>query len=399
VTAYRFAVVPNPAGSPVAPGSANPGGWFEVARFDVPCEEPLTLLLAVSNTSGTDTRTYLSAGASFSDLVVQAGSPSGAASGRILGRPPSGAPAAQGTGAGYATGQATAAYGSGQGASSRPGTERELSDDEFNRLDRELSQSDAFQDPQRVLAESERTRRRVPGSIPGDTPGGAVRTGAGDPPQYASGLSLLNSGDLRGALAEFNRALDQAPGHYKTLVGRAQARLWLNDLAGARDDWAAALGLDSSDINVRRYRILMELCLGNYALARAEAEKLLQIGPDDPANLLLQGQSAIYANDTETVRKAFGRVLQIDPNRARTLYDEGTQAMTRGIPMMGALQFTTVLWMDPNLYQAWYGYGDAMARMGMKEQAINAYESYLKYDQTSEWARTAREQIGKLRGQ
>jgi tetratricopeptide (TPR) repeat protein len=212
-------------------------------------------------------------------------------------------------------------------------------------------------------------------------------------------MALLNSGDLKGALATFNSALGQASGHYKSLLGRAQARLWLNDLAGARDDWAAALAIDSSDINVRRYRIFAELCVGNYAVARTEVEKLLLAGPDDPANLLLQGQAATYANDAETARRAFGRVLQIDPSRAKTLYEDGTQAMMRGVPMIGAVQFSTVLWLDPNLYQAWYGYGDAMARIGLKDQAINAYENYLKYDQTSEWAKTAREQIRRLRGQ
>jgi len=55
--------------------------------------------------------------------------------------------------------------------------------------------------------------------------------------------------------------------------------------------------------------------------------------------------------------------------------------------------------MDPRVAGAYYGLGFSLAQVGAPAQAIQALETYLQQDPSSEWSQRAREQLARLRAQ
>ena len=181
------------------------------------------------------------------------------------------------------------------------------------------------------------------------------------------------------------------------LFQRAVERLWKNDLRGALDDLTVLSASDPNDIEARRIRILAELAAGSPVTARREADALLSMWPNDPQILLVHGQAALWNNNQESARRDFERVMNLKPGMAAEIYQQANQMLDAGVLKIAHIQYVTVLWLDPNSYGAHYGLGLAASRLGYRDQAIQAFENYLRSDSTSAFANNARQQLQQLR--
>ena len=233
--------------------------------------------------------------------------------------------------------------------------------------------------------------------------GGSPGTPATSPPPSVPGATssapaLSSSQPVPPGLPAAGLQTVPAPaGDRVAQVQRAVDRLWKNDLHGALDE-LNQLASDPNDLEARRLRAMTRLAIGEVGAARAEAEALLAQRPDDPSLLLLHGQTALLINDTATARRDFDRVIRLAPDTSQGIYNQANQMLSAGVLPVAHLQYLTVIWLDPQTTGAYYGLGMTCARLGRRDQAIEAFERYIKLEPNGPQAQYVLQQLNQLRG-
>jgi tetratricopeptide (TPR) repeat protein len=116
---------------------------------------------------------------------------------------------------------------------------------------------------------------------------------------YANrGASYLRKGDVDGALADFDRAIELQPQAPEALAGRAQANLKKGLAAKALPDVEQALSLDPNDPFAHDTRAHVLAALGRRKEAIAEYRKALAIEPDLQESV--QGLNALTRGSAST---------------------------------------------------------------------------------------------------
>jgi tetratricopeptide (TPR) repeat protein len=181
---------------------------------------------------------------------------------------------------------------------------------------------------------------------------------------YRDGVLKVRSGDIDGALAEFDKALDRAPGFADAVLARAELldgqgrceaargeyerarQLWSEMPAGAPDRRYLfrrrghfAFEIEAYELvraNVRN-KILPQLAHGNALLIRGRAEealdsyeRALRIRPNLPELLALKGEALSALGRYEEAIQAFDSVLAAFPADVETLNGRGIARMALG---------------------------------------------------------------------
>jgi tetratricopeptide (TPR) repeat protein len=181
---------------------------------------------------------------------------------------------------------------------------------------------------------------------------------------YRDGVLKVRSGDIDGALAEFDKALDRAPGFADAVLARAELldgqgrcdaargeyerarQLWSEMPAGAPDRRYLfrrrghfAFEIEAYELvraNVRN-KILPQLAHGNALLVRGRAaealdsyERALRIRPDLPELFALKGEALSALGRYEEAIQAFDTVLAAFPADGETLNGRGIARMALG---------------------------------------------------------------------
>jgi hypothetical protein len=174
-------------------------------------------------------------------------------------------------------------------------------------------------------------------------------------------------------------------------------RLWKNDLKGALADSIVLAAATPNDLQARALRAGLELVAGDPRTGLTEADALVKASPNDVWMWVLHGQALIRNNDFAAAKQSLGRAWQLDRNLALNIYNQANQILSAGVPSMAHLHYTTALVADPNLTGAYYGLGFACAQLGWKDQAIQAFEHYLRSDPSSAYAQKVRDELGRLK--
>jgi tetratricopeptide (TPR) repeat protein len=173
-------------------------------------------------------------------------------------------------------------------------------------------------------------------------------------------------------------------------------RLWLNNPPGALADFQALAAIDPNDVESRRLRALVELMVGKLEVARAEAEALKRMRPQDPQVVLLHAQAAMWTQDAPAALQSLAEVRQLDPGVTTRLYEEANRFLKAGVGIAAAQEYVTVLYLDRQQAGAYFGLGFARLLLGQRTLAIDAFQRYLQLDSTSPYAEQVRQQLRQL---
>jgi tetratricopeptide (TPR) repeat protein len=181
---------------------------------------------------------------------------------------------------------------------------------------------------------------------------------------YRDGVLKVRNGDVNGALAEFDKALDRAPAFADAVLARAELldglgrceaargeyerarQLWSEMPAGAPDRRYLfrrrghfAFEIEAYELvraNVRN-KILPQLAHGNALLVRGRAtealdsyERALRLRADQPELLALKGEALSALGRYEEAIQAFDSVLAAFPSDVETLNGRGIARMALG---------------------------------------------------------------------
>ena len=192
-------------------------------------------------------------------------------------------------------------------------------------------------DPKGALADFERFLELAPNDpqAPGAREALAKIRAGGEGTDRAAGLltsakEKAMKGDLRGALADCDRAIELEPGLGAAWVNRAIVRGLLKDPDGARSDYDRAIELDPRQMTAWAGRATIRLSKKDWSGAISDDTRALELAPRDTRILLDRATARESAGDRTGALEDLTAVLEIDPGDAETLAKRGVLWNMRG---------------------------------------------------------------------
>src|SRR5437870_10728144 len=140
-------------------------------------------------------------------------------------------------------------------------------------------------------------------------------SGTSDGDLVNRGIEKAKNGDLDGALADFNRAIELNPKDDAPYYNRAQARRLKNDTAGASADYTRAI----------------------------------ELGSTNPAAYNNRGNARAENNDRDDAIADYTRAIELKPDYARAYYNRAVLKKEKGDKAGAKADFKTAEKLDPEL--------------------------------------------------
>ncbi|MDX2098816.1 MAG: tetratricopeptide repeat protein [Leptolyngbyaceae cyanobacterium bins.59] len=128
---------------------------------------------------------------------------------------------------------------------------------------------------------------------------------------YDQGLERIRRGDLKGAIQQFDRALEINPQFAAAYHRRGGVRFDLGDRQGAIIDYTQALQLNPDGVETYFARGLTRLALGDCSGALEDANQALELNPSYAAACNLQGTAYERLGNIEAAIGSFKRAAQL----------------------------------------------------------------------------------------
>jgi tetratricopeptide (TPR) repeat protein len=137
------------------------------------------------------------------------------------------------------------------------------------------------------------------------------------------GIARYASGDVEGAVADYERAIELQPDYSKPYENRGNARLALGQYREAIADYDMAIRLDPSQATTHFNRGLARDYLGDPASAIWDYDEALSLAPDFTEAYYSRGGARANTGDLAGAIDDYSQAIQLDPTVARSFLNRG----------------------------------------------------------------------------
>ncbi len=201
------------------------------------------------------------------------------------------------------------------------------------------------------------------------------------------GIARRRLGDLQGAVADYAQAIEVDPRFAGAWTNRAVARSELGDTEGALADYARALEIEPRSPGIWNNRGLLKSRLGDLAGALADLDRALEIDSWSLEGWNTRGNIKNALGDHVGAVADFDRALELDPSPAITWSNRASARRQSGDLDGAAADYDRALELDPRCVSAWTGRGNIRRTRGDLEGAIADYDQAVELDPGDVFAR------------
>lgn len=229
---------------------------------------------------------------------------------------------------------------------------------------------------------------------------------------FYQGLQQAKTGDLSGAIASYNQALQINPSMYEVWFNRGLTLFHLGHFEDAIASYDKALELkqDSPKAWYNRGGILGELGhfedaiasfdvaleiqpdyeeawssrgfallkLGRLSEAVFSYDKALELQPEDPQNWYYRGIAlAVDQRNSEAIA-SYDNALDLDPDYPEVWIDRGVVLGQLGQWSEAIESWDKALELQPHFYLTWFNRGIALDKLGRRTEAIASYDKAIE---------------------
>lgn len=187
--------------------------------------------------------------------------------------------------------------------------------------------------------------------------------------RYLVGSMLLRSGRTEQAVEQFRQVVARKPGHSEAYYGLGQALARLQRPEEASRALAVADSLGQIDDGLREY------------------ETKTRLYPDDPAAWATYGYALYQVGRDEEAMQAFQTALHVGPENVEVRFGVANLFLKYREVERALDEYDLILRQDETFVPAWINAGIALARIGQREAARDAWEAALRHDPENEQAR------------
>jgi len=145
------------------------------------------------------------------------------------------------------------------------------------------------------------------------------------------GICLQRNGDIAGARAAIDQAINMAPDRADFQMSRAALALGQKEYAAAEQGLKDAINLDPNQLQAYVTMAHMALARGENDEANRQLKLAQRINPEHPQVLLLEGHIAQYGGQSDLAVKCFTAAAELEPKNALAQVSLGMAYATRGM--------------------------------------------------------------------
>ncbi len=188
---------------------------------------------------------------------------------------------------------------------------------------------------------------------------------------YLRGLTKLDQGDLDGAIADFNEAIQkQSDYDADAYFYQGIAYLYKGDLPNSMTDFNQAITLNASYTNAYFNRALIHQAMGDKKSAIDDYNQVIRL--DGYLAEAYNNRGLIFSSlgYQERAINDFTKALEINPVRANTYYNRGLAFFRSHQYQQALADYTQAIIINPNYAKAYASRGETLLRMEYQQEAI-----------------------------
>lgn len=191
---------------------------------------------------------------------------------------------------------------------------------------------------------------------------------------FNRGLTLFHLEQFVEAIASYDQAIALKPDYYKAWYNRGGTlgQLGLYEEAIASFNQAATIQPDTPE--VWSSKGWAELKLGQISEAIASYDQALALSPEDPENWYYRGIALGIDEQYEAAIASYDQALEIYPDFHEVWIDRGVVLFNLKQWSLAIASWDQALSTQPDFYLAWYNRGVALENLGRREEAIASYK-------------------------
>ena len=187
---------------------------------------------------------------------------------------------------------------------------------------------------------------------------------------YVRGLTRFDKGDLPGAVADFNQAIQTQSDYAEAYFYRALAYFDLRQMPKSIADYSKAIALNAGYVDAYYNRGLVLSALGDKPGAIADYTQVIRLDRNFAAAYNNRGLALSDLGDQKGAIDDFNQALQINPGRANTYFNRGLALFRINNDRSALADYTQAIQLNPNYAKAFANRGITLVRMGDTKGAI-----------------------------
>ena len=187
---------------------------------------------------------------------------------------------------------------------------------------------------------------------------------------YVRGLTRFDKGDLSGAVADFNQAIQTQSDYVEAYFYRALAYFDLRQMPKSIADYSKAIALNAGYVDAYYNRGLVLSALGDKPGAIADYTQVIRLDRNFAAAYNNRGLALSDLGDQKGAIDDFNQALQINPGRANTYFNRGLALFRINNDRSALADYTQAIQLNPSYAKAFANRGITLVRMGDRQGAI-----------------------------
>ncbi len=191
---------------------------------------------------------------------------------------------------------------------------------------------------------------------------------------FNRGLTLFHLERFAEAVAAYDTAIDLKPDHYKAWYNRGGTLGELGLFAEAIASFDQAIEVHPNYPEAWASKALALLKLGQVWEAITSYDQALELQPQDPETWYYRGIALAVNEQYEDAIASYNQALELQPDYYEVWIDRGVVLFNLRQWSEAIASWDKALAAQPDFYLAWYNRGVALDNLGRREEAISSYE-------------------------
>ena len=195
---------------------------------------------------------------------------------------------------------------------------------------------------------------------------------------FNRGLTLFHLEHFTEAIASYDQALHLKPDYYKAWYNRGGTLGQLGLFEEAIASFNQAIAIHADNPEVWSSKGWAELKLGQITEAIASYDQALLLEPADPENWYYRGIALAVNEQHQQAIASYDKALEIQPDFHEAWIDRGVVLFNLKQWSEAIASWDKALASQPDFYLAWYNRGVALDNLGRRKEAIASYQRAIK---------------------
>ncbi|MCC5634790.1 tetratricopeptide repeat protein [Nostoc sp. CHAB 5844] len=191
---------------------------------------------------------------------------------------------------------------------------------------------------------------------------------------FNRGLTLFHLERFAEAVAAYDTAIDLKPDHFKAWYNRGGTLGELGLFAEAIASFNQAIEIQPNYPEAWASKALALLKLGHLGEAIASYDQALELQPQDPETWYYRGIALAVSEQNEAAIASYNQALELQPDYHEVWIDRGVVLFNLKQWSEAIASWDKALAAQSDFYLAWYNRGVALDNLGRREEAIASYE-------------------------